>query len=95
MRFACSFGWSVSASWHLDFFDEYVCCRGREKKWKKGDIEWNVLITWENFCAAAESEPALTFGIVLAAATSGEFLSCDDTEDFLGLVMRLDIGQSR
>jgi hypothetical protein len=49
-------------------------------------MEWNELITWENFCTAAESEPALTFGIVLAAATSGEFLSCNDTEDFLGLV---------
>lgn len=58
-------------------------------------MEWNVLITWENFCTAAESEPALTFGIVLAAATSREFLSCNDTEDFLGLVMWLDTGQSR
>ena len=69
--------------------------KGGEKKWKKGDMGWNILITWENLCTAAESKPALTFGIVLAAATSGKFLPCDDTEDFLGLVMWLDIGPSR
>lgn len=45
----------------------------------------DLLITREHFGAAAESKPAIAFAIVHATATTGKFLSSDNSENLLGL----------
>ena len=72
----CSFGWSVSASWHL--CHSLVC---------KAELKgvWYVLVAGKDFGAATESEPAITLAVMPTSSSTGQFLASDDAQIFTDL----------
>lgn len=67
----CSFGWSVSASWHLC---HYLVCKAELR-----GVGY-VLVAGKDFGAATESEPAITLAVMPTSSSTGQFLASDDAQ---------------
>lgn len=97
MRFACSLGWSVSASWHLGllvsfrFEVERGCGRVAYLSQGKTFAQQLNLLVVSNCTRQCQvkveysPEPTVTLCIMRATPPSWQFLASDDTKDLLGL----------